>query len=338
VVALVAIAMLGLSMLGSASRMLRGWLSPGHRQLGAGPHLEEVVVEDSAAEAKIAVIPVEGLIYGASLDGSGASLPEMVRHQLKRAGKDPDVKAVLLRVETPGGEVLASDDISRAVVEFQEQYRKPVVASMGSVAASGGYYVSAPCRWIVAHELTITGSIGVIIHGYNYRGLMDKVGLRPEVYKSGRFKDMLSGDRLPSEIDPEERRMLKELIDQAFGRFKKVVGEGRRRAAEQNQAKGRALAANWQDYADGRVLTGQQAYDCGFVDELGDFKVAAKTARRLAGIETAKLVEYRRPFDLASFLHLFGKAEPPTLKIDWGMDLPRVQAGRLYYLFEVGAP
>ena len=100
-----------------------------------------------------------------------------------------DVKAVVLKVNSPGGEVLASDDIYSIIKKFQKNSHKPVVASMGSLAASGGYYVSAPCQWIVANELTITGSIGVIMHGYNYRGLMKKIGLRRDFIWHGEFHD-----------------------------------------------------------------------------------------------------------------------------------------------------
>src|SRR6185436_6979531 len=107
---------------------------------------------------------------------------------------------------------------------------------MASVAASGGYYVSAPCRWIVANELTLTGSIGVILHSFNYRGLMDKVGLRPEVYKSGKHKDMLSGGRKDTEIPPEERQMVQNLIDETYAKFKSIVAEGRRQSLEANKA------------------------------------------------------------------------------------------------------
>ena len=141
------------------------------------------------------------------------------------------MKAVLLKVNSPGGEVLASDDIYNAIRQFQNEHNKPVVASMGSLAASGGYYVSAPCRWIVANELTITGSIGVIMHGYNYRGLMNKVGLQPQVFKSGRFKDMLSGEKDLEKMTPQERadvdeetRMVQTMINQTFDKFKKSCG------------------------------------------------------------------------------------------------------------------
>src|SRR5262249_53255664 len=144
---------------------------------------------------KIAVVPVEGIIT--SMDPGGFTMTRVIEEQLKLASRDDRVKAVVLKVNSPGGEVMASDDIHNAIIKFQKDTGKPVIASMGSLAASGGYYVSAPCRWIVANELTLTGSIGVIMQAFNYRGLMDKVGLRPETFKSGKYKDMLSGSKSP---------------------------------------------------------------------------------------------------------------------------------------------
>ncbi len=109
---------------------------------------------------------------------------------------------------------------------------------MGSLAASGGYYVSAPCDWIVANELTITGSIGVIMEGFNYRGLMDKIGVRPEVFKSGKFKDMLSPTKSPEETSPEEVQMVQHLIDETFAQFKGVVADGRHAAFHNSKQSG----------------------------------------------------------------------------------------------------
>ena len=129
-----------------------------------------------------------------------------IKDQLKMAQRDMNVKAVILKVDSPGGEVLASDEINKAITRFQEETHRPVVARWGRWRRPGGYYISAPCRWIVANELTITGSIGVIMHGYNYRQLMDKIGIHPQVFKSGRFKDMLSGEREDRNLSPEEQR------------------------------------------------------------------------------------------------------------------------------------
>lgn len=307
--------------------------SPAER--AAGPRLQEMLVEDAGTDDKIAVLDVDGLISSFG-DGSGYSMVDLIRHQLKRAGGDRDVKAVILRVNSPGGEVLASDEIYRIIDDFQVKTGKPVVASMGSLAASGGYYVSAPCRWIVANELTITGSIGVIMHGYNYRGLMDKLGLRPEIYKSGKFKDMLSPDKAQEEILPEERRILQGLIEETFGRFKHVVAEGRRRADKKNDGSGRKLAENWEEYADGRILSGTQAWNLGFVDELGNFKTAVDRTKRLASLTKASLIQYEQPFELSNLLRLFGKTDAKSVKLDLGVELPRLQIGHMYFLFQPG--
>ena len=299
----------------------------------AGPRLEEVIVKDNDAANKIAVVDVDGIITGQGIDRGGVSIVDLIKEQLIRADEDHKVKAVLLKVNSPGGEVLASDEIYRLLAKFQKESGKPVVASMGSLAASGGYYVSAPCRWIVANELTITGSIGVIMHGYNYRGLMDKIGLRPEVYKSGKFKDMLSGDRNDEDIPAEERQMVQALIDETFDKFKSVVAEGRQLAKEKNKDKGNALSPDWEDYADGRVLSGKEALKLGFVDELGDFETAVTRAKKIAGISEAKLIQYQQHFDLSDLFQLFGSTDArTTLKVDVGMDFPKLQAGQLYFI------
>jgi protease-4 len=236
-------------------------------------------------------------------------------------------------VDSPGGEVLASDEIYREIQNFQAESGKPVVCSMGSLAASGGYYISSPCRWIVANDLTITGSIGVILHAWNYRGLMDKIGLQPEVYKSGKFKDMLSGERETNQIPPEEHAMVQGLIDETYQKFKGVVAAGRAAAHEKNKQNGRPLALDWANYADGRVLSGTQAYDLGFVDQLGDFQDAVERTEQIAGITNANLVEYREHYDISNFLHLLGQTDlSHTIKLDLGMDLPKLEAGELYFL------
>lgn len=294
--------------------------------------LEEVVLEDNESGNKLAVIEVQGVITGEPVDHSGRTMVTMIKDQLDRAEEDDAVKGVLLKVDSPGGEVLASDDIYRALVDFQDKSGKPVIASMGGLAASGGYYISAPCRWIVANELTITGSIGVIMSSYNYRGLMEKVGVIPEVYKSGKHKDMLSGSKLPAETSPEERAMVQALIDETFGKFKQIVAEGRGAANQANKGKGRLLISNWQDYADGRILSGKQALEHGFVDELGNFDSAVDRAMEIAGVKDANLVSYQPPFGFSDLLHMFGKTEAPAIRIDMGVSLPKLQAGRMYYL------
>jgi protease IV len=298
-----------------------------------GPKLEEVLTEDNDSANKIAIITVNGIITSRATDQGQFTMVDIIKAQLKRAEEDEKVRAVLLRVDSPGGEVLASDEINRLISDFQKgKSGKPVIASMGNLAASGGYYISAPCRWIVANELTITGSIGVIMHSWNYRGLMNKVGLVPQTYKSGKFKDMLSGERNPDEIPPEERAMVQGLIDETYGKFRSVVAQGRQAAADKNKGQGTQLAEDWKSYADGRVLSGAEALKLGFVDQLGNFEDAVKRAKTIASISNANLVEYQQHFDLSDLFRMFGKTEAPAIKVDLGLDPPKLQAGQLYFL------
>jgi len=310
-----------------------------------GPKLEECVLENNKSQNKIAVITVDGVITSHEFDGSGNSMVDVIQAQLDRAADDKRVKAVILRVDSPGGEVLASDEIYKAIRAFETdepddhgkpgRKGKPVICSMGSLAASGGYYISSGCRWIVANELTITGSIGVIMHGWNYRGLMDKVGVAPMTFKSGKFKDMLSGERAPSEIPPEERAMVQGLIDETYGKFKDVVADGRSAAHELNKKSGKMLADNWEDFADGRVVSGKQALELGLVDQLGDFDDTVDRAMEIAHLKSANLVEYRERYDLSNFLSLFGQSSKAhDLKIDLGIESPKLRAGLMYFLYQ----
>ncbi len=305
---------------------------------GRHDNLREIVIDPSPSRDKIAIIDLQGVISGEPIEYEGSTLVDFIEAQLSRAGKDSHVKAVILKIDSPGGEVLASDEIYKLIADFQESHDKPVIASMGAVAASGGYYVAAPCRWIVANELTITGSIGVIMHSYNWRGLMDKVGIRPQVFKSGQLKDMLSPDKRDDEITTEERRIVQDLVNETFERFKSVVEEGRALAQSRNEDNagedtdhGRPLAKNWQDYADGRLVSGKDAWKLGFVDELGDFDDAVERAEKIAGIEQAKLVQYQRPASFGSLFHLLGKSEETKVKIDLGLPTLKLRSG-LYFL------
>jgi len=322
---------LALNAISMAGSMLEGGGSATGAQ--SGQKFEEIVVDNPRARDKVAVLDVKGMISSEPWGGaSHRSMADLIEDQLNYAGEDDAVKAVILKVDSPGGEVMASDEIANALRKFQDKHKKPVVASMGSLAASGGYYVSAPCQWIVANDLTITGSIGVILHSFNYRGLMDKVGLRPLVFKSGRFKDMLSGSKRAEDEDPAEREMIQSMIMETYTKFKKVIADGRALAATRNKGDGRPLASNWADLADGRVLTGKQAYDNGFVDELGNFDTAVERTKKIAGITgDARLIRYQEPFNLGSLFSLFGKTET-KVKIDVGMEFPKLEAGRMYFL------
>ncbi|HEX3800350.1 MAG TPA: signal peptide peptidase SppA [Verrucomicrobiae bacterium] len=297
-----------------------------------GPRMDETTVKESEISTtnKIVMIPVEGVISGEAAQQGGYSIVTLVKEELKRAKENDDVRAVILKVDSPGGEVLASDEIAKAIRKFENSCDKPVVVSMGSLAASGGYYISAPCDWIVANELTITGSIGVIMHGLNYRGLLDKIGVRPEVFKSGKYKDMLSPTKTPDEESPEEKEMIQNMINETFGKFKSVVADGRRTSFERDH--GKMLSPDWQDYADGRILSGKEAYKLGFVDEVGDFDDAVERAKQLAHIKRADVVTYQEVFDLSNLLHIFGESNAKSVKVELGVDIPKLHAGYLYFI------
>ena len=336
IVALVLLVLLGVSLFTNLRQMF-GSMLPGEAALTrkAGPRLHETVLEYHDSRNKVAVISVEGLIASDMGGAQGYGMVDYIRDQFERAADRHDVKAVILKINSPGGEVLASDEIYDIITEFQADSKKPVIAAMSSIAASGGYYVAAPCRWIVADEMTITGSIGVIMSTFNLRNLMDKVGVQPIVFKSGRYKDMLSMTRKPEETTPEERKMMQDLIDETFGKFKKVVSEGRARANKMNQGSretGQKLMEDWEQYADGRIFSGEQAYKYGFVDELGNWETAKERALTLAGIPDANFVQFQPEFSLANLFQILGKSEKTTVKVDLGLSAPAVKPGYMYFL------
>jgi len=353
IAAIILLVLLAISLFGNLTQFVTNALSFRHglrtEAFGTGrdigPKLDECILENNHSLNKIAVITVDGIITSHGADQSGNNMVDVIQAQLDRAADDRRVKAVILKVDSPGGEVLASDEIYKAIRDFQTDDAdshgksghkgKPVICSMGSLAASGGYYISSGSRWIVANELTLTGSIGVIMHGYNYRGLMDKVGIQPNTYKSGKFKDMLSGDRATNDIPPEERAMVQGLINETYQRFKSVVAEGRGAAHDLNKKQGHALADNWSDFADGRVVSGKEALEHGFVDELGNFDDTVDRAMKIVGISDCNLVEYRERYDISNFLSMFGQSDKAhDIKLQVGIDVPQLRAGYMYYLYQ----
>jgi protease-4 len=344
IVAIIVIVLLGFSLLGNFSQFVSHAFTSGFNRnfknetaREVGPKLDECMIENNDARNKIAVVTVDGIITGSTADQSGNSMVDVIKAQLDRAADDDRVKAVILKVDSPGGEVMASDEINKAIEKFQDDSKKPVICSMGSLAASGGYYISAPCRWIVANELTLTGSIGVIMHGYNYRGLMDKLGVAPMTFKSGLYKDMLSPDRSTNEIPAGEHKMVQALIDETYQKFKGVVADGRKQAHEKNGKEGVPLADEWADYADGRVVSGTQALKLGFVDELGDFDDAVKRAEHIANHgDDANLIEYRERYDISDLFSMFGQnSQSHDIKLDLGLDIPKLREGCMYFLWQV---
>jgi protease-4 len=248
--------------------------------------LSVVSVSCGIAENKVAVISLNGPIQSESSGlffGGNVISPQSVRGQLERAKNDAGVKAIVLQVESPGGSVAACQEILSDI----EQVKKPIVVSMGTVAASGGYYISAKADKIVALPGTLTGSIGVISEMPNLKGLFDKLGIDMQVFIAGKHKDMYAGFR---DLTPEEKLIMQDMTDQLYNQFVKVVAEGRGLSEEKVK-----------ELATGQLYTGVQAKDSGLVDELGGLNKAIELAAGLAGIEKPK-VDYYKP-SVPSFLN-----------------------------------
>ncbi|HYJ03820.1 MAG TPA: signal peptide peptidase SppA, partial [Chthoniobacterales bacterium] len=228
-------------------------LAGGSRFEEPTPSFREVIVQRGSrgSSDKIAVIPLRGLI-SSSLDGNvGDSMVDDMRLALQQAREDDNVRAVVLEIDSPGGEVTASDAIYNWVVKTRA--KKPVVVYMGSLAASGGYYIACGGKYLMANETTITGSIGVIIQTLNYEQLFNKVGLASVVFKSGKFKDMLSGTR---PVTPEERDYVQGFVMKTYDKFLGIVAQERNLPADQLR----------NTVADGRILSGKDALEHKLID------------------------------------------------------------------------
>jgi protease-4 len=250
-------------------------------------------------EDGVAVVRIEGVIVSGresdwALTASDSAYSESIVDRLERADADPAVKAIVLRVNSPGGGIVATDEIYTTLKEL----KKPIVVSMGEMAASGGYYVSCAASEILANAATLTGSIGVISTVPNFEKLLDKIGIEMLVIKSGAMKDELSSFREPTE---EEIAHWQGIVDKAYEQFLGVVVDGRDLDPEEAR-----------ELADGRVYTGQQALDLGLVDRLGNLPEAIALAAELGGIDgEPRVIEYERTPSLMEML-LSGLAPRPT--------------------------
>jgi len=202
---------------------------------------------------------------------------------------DPLVKAIVVRIDSPGGGVAPSQEIYNAIKRVRKEHNKTVVASMGTVAASGGYYIAVATDRILANPGTLTGSIGVIMQMANFHELLEKIGVKSVVVKTGKFKDLGSPFRPMSE---EDRQVLESVLNDTLSQFIEAVAEGRSMDP-----------AEVEQLADGRVFTGRQAKEVLLVDELGDLHDAIQLAGELSGIEGApRVIETTKPFSVREFL------------------------------------
>ncbi|MCX6639577.1 MAG: signal peptide peptidase SppA [bacterium] len=248
--------------------------------------------------SRIALLQIVGPIYN----------PQPILDQLNKIEDSDGIKALLLRLDTPGGGVAAAQEIYSKLVYLRDEKKIPIVASMGSVAASGGYYIAVGADTIIANPGTITGSIGVIADLFNYSKLAEKIGLQLDVIKSGKFKDTGNPYR---QITGEEREYLQGLIDDSYHQFVETVARERNMKVEDVEL-----------LADGRVYTGRQAKESGLIDLLGGYDDAVKLAAGLGGIKgKPRVVELKKDKKLTLYDLLFGDLQEIAY-FNFGIALP----------------
>lgn len=245
----------------------------------------ETVIEPGDIGNRIALLSVDGTIQDV-----GSSTPftaveydhQNFLAQLEAILNDQTIQAVVLYVNSPGGGVIESAEIYEKLIEIKEQRNIPIYVSMGSYAASGGYYISSPADKIFAHKETITGSIGVIMQSYNFSELASNLGIEFETIKSGAHKDMFGGTRPTT---AEEKAMVQEMINESYEEFVDVIEKGRGMSE-----------ADVKKVADGRIMGGSQALKAGFVDEIGGLEDTIAAVRSDFGLEDAEVFEYESNF------------------------------------------
>lgn len=270
--------------------------------LPPGPGVLEEHKVSGTGKDKVLLMDISGVISSENKDGFYPS-PGMlatVKEELERAAKDERVKAIVLRINSPGGTVTASDIIYHELKNFKTTRKIPVVASIMDVGASGGYYIASAADAVLAHPSSVTGSIGVIMLTVNARGLLEKVGVETNAVTSGPRKDMGSPFRA---MLPEERAIFQGVIDGFYQRFLQVVQEGRPGLSGDLIRK----------LADGRIYSGEQAKASGLVDEIGYLDDAVELAKKKAGLAEARVVTYRRPGEYQNNIYSRIMGPRPTL-------------------------
>jgi protease-4 len=307
-----------------AGLMLAACTTNFHLDFLGKENLEEVVLVPGAAKEKILVIDVEGMINSLAAQGPlsrEGDVLSRVYYRLERAAADPLVKGVILRFETPGGEVTASDILYHEILRFKEKTGRPVVGLMMSLAASGGYYIASACDSVIAHPSTLTGSIGVISIFPSVETLFDKIGVKMTIIKSGSMKDSGSPFRAMTE---EEKKSFQGIIDEYYEDFLNAVLKGR---------KGRLTSDELRPIADGRVYTAKQALKLKLIDDIGYFDNALQKTLSLASLKSAKVVAYTYYPKSKTNIYAASLVEAPLLEKksleNW---LPQLRTG-FYYLW-----
>lgn len=281
---------------------------------------------EGKGDNKILLIDISGFISEESPRGliEGPDMLSRIKEELTLAEEDKKIKAVVLRINSPGGTITTSDLIYHEIKTFKERTGKKVIVSILDLGASGAYYISMAADKILAHPTSIVGSIGVIMLHINLEGLLEKIGVGTESIKSGENKDLGTPTK---PLSPEGRDILQGIINSMYGRFLEVIKKGRKGLSidEINML------------ADGRIYTAVEAKSSGLIDEIGYLKDAIDLAKSESGIKDAKVVLYRRPGSLRN--NIYSRTLQPQLNnpyIDFGLDLKRFlssKSPRLLYLW-----
>ena len=274
--------------------------------------LEEQVLEGSGAK-KILLLDISGTISeqeksGGLLGRSTPSMVSLVRETLQKAEKDGRIAGLIVRINSPGGTVTASDTIRHDILEFKKHKKVPVLACIMATGASGGYYVATAADEIVAHPTAITGSIGVILMKFNVEGLMGKIGVEEQTVKSGDKKDIMSPFRRAT---PEEVRLAQAIIDQLYGRFLDVV---------MARPGNKLTRAELHKLADGRLYTATQALADGLIDRIGYLDDVIASIRKTIGDDKARVVSYYRPGSYKGSIYADAGQQGGVLEMLGGMD------------------
>jgi protease-4 len=318
---------LALSVAGCYNGLL---LTPVH----VGGPVEQVTIckpDHCLCRDKVAIIDVEGLLVNAKgggmfgMDGDRENPVSLFRERLDAAAADKHVKAVVLRINSPGGAVTASDIMYQDLVNFRQDTHKPVVACMMDVAASGGYYVAMGCDCIYAHPTTVTGSIGVIMSLYNAAGLFRLLGVKSDPIKSGPNKDLGNPGR---PMTPQEREILQHMVMNFYDQFVQVVVRGRHLPEERVRA-----------LADGRIYTGIEAHKLGLVDQVGYLEDALQAAMDMACLKDAAVIAYDKCGGYRGSVYAAAPRVPREINLK--LDVPGLRGpggSAFMYLWEPGLP
>jgi len=269
--------------------------------------LQERLVQSGSSGDKVLIVPVEGMLVNARVGGmfqaqeNGVSL---FTQQMRAAARDKSVKAVVLRVNSPGGTVTASDTMYEIIRDFRRKTGKPVVASTQEVCASGGYYVCCAADKIVTQPTSVVGSIGVLMNTMEFTGALGKLGIRADSIKSGPLKDMGSPYR---SMEQPERAVMQEMVDEYFNRFMDVVSSNR---PVQEARPSLPLKEDYRGVYSGRVFSGLRAVELGLADQAGRLDDAIVLAKQMGNAKGAKVIMYKRPYGYGGSIYASGDSTP----------------------------